>query len=637
LLLVTLQNNKKNYLRYNEWRKRQFIDQSPKDAHVILQLLPWLLNTNHPRVPGFIKERKEPFRVFNIANSQDILAKEAQFKKMFQVTDEKLSVRRHTQESDIQGIFTIGSVGTISQTSHSDCDIWICIDRGQFDDRSFHDLTRKLNLIKGWLDQQLKIPVYFFLTDVEDIRKCNFGNIDFESSGSTQKNVLKEEFYRTSILICGKIPFWWVACDTEGPVDYAEALAQNQRSDLGQTDLIDLGDLQQVEQSEYYGAALWQLNKSLNHPLKSIIKMLTLKMFLESPRDELLCNKFRRAVLYPEDKKTMPDPGLFTMEKVLDYYAVHARPDHFEFIKKCFYLRYELKLMSTRQSRKEEIAGPIFSRYKIDRREIYLLNDFDAWDLDRQTDFGGLMFEYVTDIYRDILRVQKGMRGSVAQNDMTIIGRKLASSMSVKNHKIPILHLSSGNINLTVLNFVYTGDLWQVHASQNQAVPVIANEDMVFCLTYMVWNGLFDPLRTRMQPNPTSVTLQEIISLGKMTRDVFGTYDITQVHFSKFLDEEIINKMLVIISFEEGAHGLDVENISLVYKNNWEEIFVRRFSSIEKMKVFLARAGKISPRVETQFYIRRNNKYYEKIIERTKNTIAAIIMNPDRTSILRRA
>ena len=47
-------------------------------------------------------------------------------------------------------------------------------------------------------------------------------------------------------------------------------------------------------------------------------------------------------------------------------------------------------------------------------------------------------------------------------------------------------------------------------------LPVIANEDMVFCLAYMVWNGIFDPMQIRMQANPTPVTVQEIINVGRM-------------------------------------------------------------------------------------------------------------------------
>lgn len=626
LLPITLQKNKRAYLQYNELRKQQFVANSPKDAGVILYMLPWLLNVNHPAVPGFIRDMKKPFKAFGIEKDREILAREHQFKKVFHWEDERFSVRSMSGDFEIQGIYTIGSVGTISQTSHSDCDIWICINRDNFDDKHLNYLNQKLNLIKGWLDERVKIPVYFFLTDIEDIRNCNFGNIDFESSGSAQKNVLKEEFYRTTILICGKIPFWWIAYDPEGPVDYDQAFNDNKRIGLDEFDVIDLGNLEQVHQPEFYGAALWQLNKSLTHPLKSIIKMLLLKMFLESPEDELLCNKFRALVLDPGRPKTPLDPSVFTMQKVLDYYSTRIREDHFEFIKKCFYLRYDLKLMSKKQTLKEEMAAAIFNTYKIDRRTIYELNDFNSWSLDEQVDFGALMFEYVTDIYRDIISIQKGMRGYIAPDDLTIIGRKLASSMSVKSFKIPILHTSSETTNIPAMTFAFKKDIWQVYASQNPSTPVIANEEMVFCLAYIVWNGIFDPMQIRMQPNPTSVTVQEIINMGRMMRDVFGTYDIAQVHFSKFLEEEIINKMLISISFDETMAERDIQDISIIYRNNWEELFVRRFSSIEKMKVFFARVGKISPRVETRYYIRRNNKYYEKIIDRTKNIISQFIM-----------
>lgn len=626
MLSITLQNNKRNYLRYNEWRKEQFIENSPKDANSILYLLPWLLNVNHSSVPGFIKGLKSPFKVFNIENNRDIIFKEGQFKKIFGMQDEWFSVRHIPGDPDILGIYTIGSIGTISQTSHSDCDIWICIDRKHFDDKSFYYLNQKLNLIKGWLDENVKIPVYFFLTDVEDIRECNFGNIDFESSGSTQKNVLKEEFYRTSILICGKIPFWWVAFDPEGPVDYAQTFDQNQKSGFGEYDLIDFGNLEHVEQSEYYGAALWQLNKSLTHPLKSIIKMLLLKMFLETPQDELLCNKFRRRVLDPESQTSLLDPSVFTMQEVLEYFSTRIQEDHFDFIKKCFYLRYELKIMSKKQSQKDEVAGPVFKKFKIDRQTIYALNEFASWNLDAQVGFGGLMFEYVTEIHRDIIGIHQEIRGYIAPDDLTIIGRKLDASMSVKDYKVPILHISSENVKLPAMTFLFKDDIWQVFASHDPLTTIIANEDMVFCLAYIAWNGIFDPQQIRMKPNPTPVTVQEIINLGRMMRSVFGVYDIAQVHFSKFLEEEIISKMLIIISFEEASTDMDIQNISIVYKNNWEELFVRRFSSIEKMKSSFVKVGKISPSVETHYYIQRNNKYYEKIIDRTKNAIAQMII-----------
>ena len=626
MLSITLQNNKRNFLRYNEWRKQIFIQNSPKDAHVVLYLLPWLLSVNHPSVPGYLKGQKHLFKVFDIENNRQIILREGQYKRQLGMSDDRFSIRRIPGDAYILGIYTIGSVGTVSQTRLSDCDIWICIDRRQFDDESYFQLSQKLNLIKGWLDEKIRIPVYFFLTDVTDIRECNFGVIDFESSGSTQKNVLKEEFYRTSILICGKIPFWWVAFDPREPVDYGKAFEQNLTSGFGEYDLIDLGNLEEVQQSEFYGAALWQLNKSLTHPLKSIIKMLLLKMFLETPREELLCNRFRALILgaAPQDEQT--DPSVFTMQEILEHYSTRMQHEHFEFLKKCFYLRCDLKLMTRKQTQRDIMALDIFKKHKIERRTIFELNDFDRWGLDEQVDFGSLMFEHVSQIYRDIIEIQKGMEGYIAPDDLAIIGRKLDASITVKDFKVPILHMSTENIRKPSMTFSFHEGQWRIMSSSDLSSTTITHDDMIFCLAYITWNGIFDSQEIRMKPNPTPVTVQEIINIGKMMQTVFGTYDIARVHFGKFLEQETVNKMLVIISFEETLIDLEIQSIGIVYKNNWEELYVRRFLSIGRMKSFFAKNKIIKPGLEVHYYIMRNKQYYEKIIDRTKNVIEEMIL-----------
>ncbi len=622
MLPITLQNNKNRYLAYNTFRKKYFLANSPKDSPIILYMLPWLLSVNHQSVPGYIEKLKEPFHVFNVENDKEIIKHENFFKKQFTIKEDKSFIRHMSNGCPIVGIYTIGSVGTISQTKRSDCDIWICIDKTTYDAKSLKYLNEKINLIKGWLDERLKIPVYFFLVDVEDVRNCRFGEIDFESSGSTQKNVLKEEFYRTSILICGKIPFWWVCYDWEAHVDYDQELSKQSLGDQHDYDMINMGNLDEVNQTEYFGAALWQFNKSLTHPLKSIIKMLQLKMFLETPKEELLCHKFRQRILEIGENVDFPDPSLFTMRAVLDYFSSHSVKDHFEFIKKCFYLRFDLKLLSKTQTHKEEMAGEIFKIYKIDRKDIYHLNEFEFWKLTERINFGGLMFEFLSDIYKDIVKIQQGTNLEIAPQDLTIIGRKLSSSLATKEYKIPVLHNPTENINLPVFTFAISGNMWQLSSSDDLTLPLIANDDIIFCLTYMVWNSFYDQTQIRMKPNPTSITLQEIINLGRKIKEVFGTYDITGVHFSNLLADEKIGKILLIISFETGpSSSMDISDICLIYKNNWEELFVRRFSSADKMKIFFNKVGKMSERIETHYYIQRNNKYYEKIIDRTKYII----------------
>lgn len=627
LLSITLQNNKKRYLDYNNFRKKILLTNSPKDGPVIIYMLPWLLSINRPAVPGFIKELKEPFHVFNIENNAEILRRESNFKKLFGIKDEKSLIRYSLQSPQIQGIYTIGSAGTLSQTYRSDCDIWVCVNKTDFNGKSLQYLNEKINFIKGWLDAELKIPVYFFLSDVGDIKQCNFGNLDFEGSGSAQKNVLKEEFYRTTILIEGKLPFWWVCFDGDKPVNYDQSYTQNAESDMGDRDFIDMGNLEGVNQNEYFGASLWQFNKSLTHPLKSIIKMLQLKMFLEAPKEELLCHKFRQLVLEGKDMAAFPDPSLFAMNAVLDYYSQHTKEEYFEFIKKFFYLRFDMKLLSKTQTMKEEIAGDVFKKYKIDRKDIYLLNEFESWKLQEKINFGELLFEFLIYIYKDIVRIQKGKSREIAPQDLTIIGRKLSSSLEVKDYKVPLLHIPAENSKLPVLTFSYIDKIWRINTSDDREWPVIINENIVFCLAYIVWNGIYDPLQIRMLPNQTAVTIQEIINLGRKIREVFGSYDVSSVYFGNFLQKETIAKMLFVVSFENQKTNMDIHDFCVIYKNNWEELFVRRFTSTEKMKAFLKTVSKNSPHLETHYYIRRNNIYYEKTIERTKNILTQMLMS----------
>lgn len=627
MLFSTLQNNKKRFLDYNNFRQKIFLANSPKDGPVVLYMLPWLLSVNRPSIPGYVKELKEPFHVFNVENNKEILRHEVSFKRVFGIKEEKSLILHYAfQSPQIQGVYTIGSVGTISQTSRSDCDTWVCINKADFSQKEFQHLNEKINLIKDWFDARLKLPVYFFLSDIQDIQQCNFGSLDFESSGSAQKNVLKEEFYRTTILIEGKIPFWWICYEKNEAIDYDEVFLKSRVSNLGEPEFfVDMGDLKEVKQNEYFGASLWQFNKSLTHPLKSIIKMLQLKMFLETPGEELLCHKFRHAILEGKDKINFPDPSIFTMNAILDYYSKNAKEEYFEFIKKCFYLRFDLKLLSKSHTLKEEMAGDIFKKYKIDRKEIYRLNEFESWNLREKINFGELMFEFLMDIYKDIVRVQKGKSGEIDPQDLMIMGRKLSSSLVHKEHKISVLHIPAENNKLPVLSFSPVEKLWQVTSSDDQSFPVISSENIIFCIAYIVWNGIYEPAQTRMLPNQTDVTIQEIINLGKRIRDYFGSFDITNVHFANFLQKESISKMLLVVSFEDQKPNMDILDICVIYKNNWEELFVRTFTSTERIKSFLAHIFKHSPNVEVQFYIQRNNKYYEKIIERTKHLFSHIL------------
>ncbi|MCP3955086.1 MAG: hypothetical protein GY697_23125, partial [Desulfobacterales bacterium] len=348
-----LTRNKRTFTAYNTFRKELFAELAPADSNTILYLLPWLISVNHPQCPGYIADQKRPFRIYGVESLKGIRGLEKQFKKRFDIKSGGSLMKHDRDTYVIPGIYSIGSIGSVSQTSGSDCDMWVCIDRDQFDRTAWRQLNQKINLIKDWMDLNCKIPVFFFISDITAIRECRFGSVDEESSGSTQQKVLKEEFYRTCMVICGKIPLWWLSYFPGRQVDYNDAREVIKDEDFGEYDLVDFGDIERIEKSEYFGAALWQFKKSLSRPLKSIIKMSLLKMLLDAPDERLMCHRFRERVL-TADKGLFPDFSVFTMEAIAADFKEN-RPDLLTFLIECLYIRCEYNPYNRNQPSKNKL------------------------------------------------------------------------------------------------------------------------------------------------------------------------------------------------------------------------------------------------------------------------------------------
>lgn len=609
------EQNKNAYLAYNNFRKQILSDLAPQDSEVLLYMLPWMFSLNDPDVPGYVEDLEVPLSVYGVASDQKILKRESVFRNLLKIRRPLSPAAAGKQALTIHGLYTIGSIGTISQTSGSDCDIWICMDKREFSEVRLEQLVQKTNLIKDWLDIHVKIPVYFFICDLTDIRASNFGAVDRESAGSAQKNTLKEEFYRTMILIAGKIPLWWLCYDGNREIDYVEFRDRYDHGEFSDADCLDLGALDAVEREEYFGAALWLFNKALTHPLKSIIKMLLLEMLLCSPRHELLCHQFRSAILNREQDPQWIDPSTFTMQAIL----FHHRDQDGEtlaFIKQCFYLRYEFR-MYRKASMKEIIAKDIFRRYPIPRAEIDHLNTFSEWPLQEQIRFGQAIFELLANIYQRVSAMEQGSKSSISQRDMNIIGRKLSVCFEQKPYKIKVFPRPGRTLHTAFATFA-VGRQKEWTVSMPESPSMIAHPDIVYCITSLIWNGLYSPGLIKMTPNPTSVTLQEINSLAGRIRDIFGDHDVSDIDFDHYNEAEKVTKMLLVVNFEGHSQNKDEEDFGVVYKNHWGELFVRRFRSAVSFHEFVREGGQKFAHADIYYYIQRNALYYEKIIDRTK-------------------
>ena len=615
-----ISRNKRVFLEYNNFRKKLFSELTPKDSDVILYLLPWLLSVNEPRCPGYLTDLKTPFRVFNIEYDKEIKEKEAAFKKRFHIKENGTCIKPSQKANIIHGIYTIGSVGTVNQNTTSDCDIWICFDKQMFSKNDWILLNQKVNLIKGWMDNNIQLPVYFFISDISAVKEGRFGSVDQESSGSAQANVLKEEFYRTFILIAGKIPLWWLAYDKNIKVEYDQAIKCLASETFWEYDIIDLGNIEKIKSTEYFGAALWQFHKFLSSPLKSIIKMVLLKMLLEAPDEALICHQLRGAVLNQKGSDLYPDHSIFTMATILNNYR-GRRQELMNFLKMCFFLRCEMKAISFRHRTKRLLTDGFFYEFPLDEESKAMLQDFHSIHFNEQIKFGERLFKFMLQLYREISEEHESVSTESDKRDITILGRKISVSYLKKPHKINILQKPLKHLNLSVLTLSLSNEDWHTFSGNDTTSSVITTRNVTENIAFLVWNNLFVESWIRMRPNPSSITRKEIINLAKRIQDFFGTYETMDQDLSNYLEKEKIYKMLIVVDFDKSPWDEKTTDYAIIYMNNWGEMFSRRFNSVKRFETFLRESVQSNKEIIISKYLRRNPSSFDKNIQLPKRIV----------------
>ena len=134
------------------------------------------------------------------------------------------------------------------------------------------------------------------------------------------------------ILVAGKMPLWWLIPPglTEKEYRmYVDTLYKNKK--INPNIFVDLGYLSDIPESEIFGACLWQMNKALDSPFKSVIKFAYLELLLRD-KDKtlpLFSDKIKCLVTFPEkltngkeDKLDLVDidPYLLLAKEIVAFY-----------------------------------------------------------------------------------------------------------------------------------------------------------------------------------------------------------------------------------------------------------------------------------------------------------------------------
>jgi len=409
-----------------KWRQRNF-----------LELLPLFFHINHAMLPGYIS-KDTPAGIPLYVPGKKSLDAAKKLAKSFTYR------RRALRSYDVHSIFIMGSVGTIAQSEKSDFDIWICYNP-ELSQNQLAELRAKCLGIERWAET-IGLEVHFFPMDADKFSKGEVHELSSESSGSTQHHLLLEEFYRTSILVSGRFPIWWLVPPDEEQ-NYNELVHKLLHNRfISQNEVIDFGGLSHVPAEEFFGAALWQVYKGIDSPYKSVLKILLMETYASSyPNSELLSLQFKKMVYDGQTDLDTLDPYTILIKRIENYLNERNEPERLELVRRCFYFKINIPLSA--HSPKEEYwqlqrLREITAQWGWGDEQIAELDKRDDWKIHRVLQERKILVDDLTHSYLFLSNFARNnvSLSRISQKDLNILGRKLYAAFERKAGKIELVN-----------------------------------------------------------------------------------------------------------------------------------------------------------------------------------------------------
>ncbi|MEE9342598.1 MAG: class I adenylate cyclase [Gammaproteobacteria bacterium] len=505
-------------------------DSLEKSQRIFLDILPLLFHVNHPMLPGF-QSVDTPFGISNYSPEKGAIKQVKQLAQAFQLNNQTPSMQA------IHAIFIMGSTGTIAYSKSSDFDIWVCHDPDLGSDVKYA-LQQKANAIESW-GESLGLEVHFFILDEVSFKNQQHAELSIHSSGSSQHILLLDEFYRTSILIAGRHPIWWLVppANENCYEDYCQTLLSNQF--IQKQDIIDFGGLKVIPPEEFYSASLWQLNKAIESPYKSILKLNLLESYTAgSPYNQLLALKFKESIYDERHLLATLDPYIMTCHAIEDYLFSTRQTRRLDLVRRCFYFKIDEPLSQPQKNpswRRKQLSS-IVDDWGWDKEKIEQLDQRHRWRTHQVlTEYRQLMqaLEYS---YQCIKRNTENTSSTVKhdQSDTQLLTKMLSVVFTPQKQTVELFNPGiSKSLLEQELTLVFTSSkdkpLWEVYSGKHtqknppNGEPLNQSESLVNLLAWCHFNKIiaYNTFAVHLYPEMGHNRQWEIESLINSMRDYF--------------------------------------------------------------------------------------------------------------------
>jgi adenylate cyclase, class 1 len=503
----------------------------------------------------------------------------------------------------IEGVYTIGSTGTIAHARASDIDLWVCYRKEHLTGEQVRALHDKLQRIEAWASASFGVEVHFFFMDVESVRNNEFGYTDKESAGSSQAQLLKEEFYRTGVYLAGKKPVWWYVPPDVDRAGYRRHIKRFHTA-VGtlDTNVLDLGHLEEIPKDEFFGASLWQIVKAIKSPFKSALKLALLDKYTHGKTTGvLLCNRIKGNVFLGARDLWDIDPYALMFREIFDYYREIGDREAQDLMRLAFLHKTGLYLAAQSTGRFYEMQDYSFMEYFFPYSEADIASHVEpgrgvptdevavARSYAELVALGQMMVRYMLKTYDTIHKLwgSLDLDMRVTDEDMTKLGRKVFSYLRPKENKImrvPFMDASKTLFSAlefacqgmagTPVTWIVSGEAPKRQGRRFDKEEIRRGKQLEPVLAWLVANSVYTPGMSLLGSSltyPLSLgDLTEALSAIHAAFPVPGTFD---TDIEEYLRPEQVLRALCLINFTVPREERRIRRASLLYATNWGELF----------------------------------------------------------------
>ncbi len=516
---------RERFLRLNAAKLQRSRSALQERQQLFFDLLPLLIHVNHPALPGYAS-KNSPCGIDGYQPSEQLL------ERLQRYVASSFHYQSPAEKTQIHSLFLMGSCGSIAQAENSDLDVWLC-HRAGLPDKARQQLQDKTDILSRWA-AELGLELHFFLMDSEQFRLGKRERLSAEGAGTSQHNLLLDEFYRSAVLLAGRYPIWWLV-PPEEEANYREYTALlHLQGYVGANESIDFGGVATIPAGEFIGAGAWQLYKAIASPYKAVLKLLLTEAYARQyPDVHALCLSYKQRVYLGEEDANNLDPYILVYQRLEEYLLGRGERDRLELVRRAFYFKTGLHLSRpalSKQAERRQRMEALVSQWQWQPEQLLNLDTRHRWKLRRVRDEHRFLVAELTNSYRFLQDFAARSKQSALINseEMTLLGRKLYAAFERKHHKVEWLNpgiapdLSEQQLYFHTLGF---GDQrsWAVSANARHDFEseAILKEDQhlsgLLCWCYC--NGLVkDNSRLRLRGRSQGVTEADLNRLAQWLR-----------------------------------------------------------------------------------------------------------------------